>query len=51
MVSGRSLEGDTVTDILAIIFVLAIPTAALVWVAVHAYLIYLIVTEEENYDD
>ena len=43
--------GSKMIDILATIFVLAIPTAALVWVAVHVYLIYLILTEEENYDD
>jgi len=38
-------------DILALIFVLAIPAAALFWVAVHVYLIYLILTEKDTYDD
>tara|TARA_Y100001951_G_C11161107_1_gene194824 strand:+ start:405 stop:527 length:123 start_codon:yes stop_codon:yes gene_type:complete len=38
-------------DILAIIFVLAIPTAAIFWVAFHVYFIYLILTEKEKYDN
>ena len=38
-------------DILVTLWLISIPVSVILWIGVHAYIIYLAITDNEVYDD